>query len=43
MQLQPFKHKAGAMHNGDCLKCESCVAACPINALGFAEDIKKAA
>lgn len=42
MQLKPYEHRAGAMHNGDCLKCESCIAACPINALGF-NDIKQAA
>jgi polyferredoxin len=43
MQLKPYEHKAGAMHEGDCLKCQSCVAACPINALGFKDDLKKVA
>lgn len=43
MQLKPHENKAGAMTDGDCIKCSSCVAACPINALGFKKEIKKAA
>lgn len=42
MQLKPYEYKSGEMTDGDCIKCSSCVAACPINALGFKED-KKAA
>ena len=43
MQLQPNEHIAGDMTDGDCIKCSSCVAACPVNALEFKEHIKKAA
>jgi polyferredoxin len=43
MQLRPFEHKSGAMTEGDCIKCSSCVAACPINALDFKEERQKAA
>jgi polyferredoxin len=43
MQLKPYEYKAGVMGGGDCLKCSSCIAACPINALQFENDIKKAA
>lgn len=43
MQLKPYEHKAGVMENGDCIKCSSCIDACPINALGFEEQHKKAA
>jgi Fe-S-cluster-containing hydrogenase component 2 len=31
------------MTDSDCIKCSSCVAACPINALGFKDKLKKAA
>jgi len=43
MQLTPYENKAGTMTDGDCIKCSSCVAACPIKALGFKEEMKKAA
>jgi polyferredoxin len=43
MQLKPYEHKSGAMGHGDCLKCSTCVAACPINALQFDAELKKAA
>ncbi len=43
MQLEPYEYKDGEMIDGDCIKCSSCVAACPINALGFESDTKKAA
>ncbi len=43
MQLKPYEYKAGDMIDGDCIKCSSCVASCPINALGFEEETKKAA
>ena len=43
MQLKPYEHKSGAMGHGDCLKCSTCVAACPIQALILEEDLKKAA
>ena len=43
MQLQPYENKAGDMTDGDCIKCSSCVAACPINALEFKGQVKKAA
>ena len=43
MQLQPYEDKAGDMTDGDCIKCSSCVAACPINALEFKGQVKKAA
>ena len=42
MQLKPYEHKSGAMGDGDCLKCSTCVAACPINALEFDAEVKKA-
>ncbi len=41
MQLQPYEFKAGEMIDGDCIKCSSCVAACPIKALGFNDNSKK--
>ena len=43
MQLKPYESKAGAMTDGDCIKCSSCVSACPVNALAFDKDLKKAA
>jgi polyferredoxin len=43
MQLKPYEKKSGAMGHGDCLKCSTCVAACPINALKFDAEMKKAA
>jgi polyferredoxin len=43
MQLKPYEKKSGLMDEGDCIKCSSCIAACPINALGFDEQQKKAA
>jgi len=43
MQLKPYEHKAADMTDGDCIKCSSCVAACPVKALGFEKDLKKAA
>ncbi|TNF56864.1 4Fe-4S binding protein [bacterium] len=43
MQLRPYESKAGSMTDGDCIKCGTCVAACPINALGFHEEVQKKA
>jgi polyferredoxin len=43
MQLKPNEGMSGIMTDGDCIKCSSCVAACPVNALGFDEQHKKAA
>jgi formate hydrogenlyase subunit 6/NADH:ubiquinone oxidoreductase subunit I len=43
MQLKPYEYKSDIMSDGDCIKCNSCVAACPINALEFKKKIKKAA
>jgi polyferredoxin len=43
MQLKPYEFQAGVMENGDCIKCSSCVAACPIHALGFDQHVKRAA
>jgi polyferredoxin len=43
MQLKPYESKSGVMTDGDCIKCGTCVAACPISALGFDHEQKKAA
>jgi len=43
MQLKPNEGTSGIMTDGDCIKCSSCVAACPVNALGFEEQHKNAA
>ena len=42
MQLKPYMYKKeGIIGNNDCIKCATCVAACPKKALKF--DLKKAA
>jgi polyferredoxin len=43
MELRPYEHKASSMSDGDCIKCGTCVAECPINALSFKDEYKKAA
>jgi polyferredoxin len=43
MQLKPYEHKASSMPDADCIKCGTCVAECPINALSFKEEMKEAA
>jgi ferredoxin-type protein NapH len=45
MQLKPYEYKEqGIMGDNDCIKCTTCVAACPKKALSFAPvELKKAA
>lgn len=43
MQLKPYEGKAGVMAEGDCIKCATCAAACPVNALEFKREQKRAA
>ncbi len=43
MQLKPYEGKSGTMSDNDCIRCGTCTAACPINALEFKRQIKKAA
>jgi ferredoxin-type protein NapH len=43
MQLKPYESKSGYMHEGDCIKCSSCVAVCPARALSFPHELKDAA
>lgn len=44
MQLKPYEYKdEGIMGDNDCIKCSTCVAACPKKALQFEDELKKAA
>lgn len=44
MQLKPYKFKGlGVIGDNDCVKCSTCIVACPKNALSFDEGLKKAA
>ncbi|MEW6109877.1 MAG: 4Fe-4S dicluster domain-containing protein [Nitrospirota bacterium] len=44
MQLKPFEYKkGGVMADNDCIKCSTCVVACPKKAINFEEHMKKAA
>lgn len=44
MQLKPYEYKDdGVMGDNDCIKCSTCVAACPKKALQFEKELKKAA
>lgn len=44
MQLKPHQYReARIMGDNDCIKCSTCVAACPKKALGFEAPIRKAA
>ncbi len=43
MQLRPHESKSGIMTDGDCIKCGTCIEACPTDALGFDYERKMAA
>lgn len=43
MELKPYEYKDGIMTEGDCIKCGTCIWACPIKALKFGEPLRKAA
>ena len=41
MQLNPQENKGASMTDRDCIKCGTCVAECPVNALSFEEEPKE--